>query len=578
MGNATLVLLTLLAFSLTPPSPSYAATLTVCASGCYTTIAAAIAAANAGDTISITDAVHTEAGITVNKTLTIQGQGAANTAVNGNKAGSVFIVNFGVTATIQDMTIQNGSAPAFGGGGILNYGTLTLSNSTLSGNSADAGGGIFNFYGGGATISNSTLSGNSSNFGGGIYNFDGGTAAISNSTLSGNSATYDGGGILNNGRGTVTISNSRLSGNSASGAYYASGGGIFNSGTATISNSTLSDNRATYYGGGIYNNYYGGGTVTIRNTTLSGNSATLYYGGGIYNGGNTVTINNSTLSGNSATIGGGIYNSGTATISNSTLSGNSATYYGGGIYHNGGTTTVKNSIVGNNPGGDCGFAAVNALGANLDTDGRAIGRGTCGSTNFTQVTSAQLNLGPLALNPPGTTATQALLPGSAAIDAVTDCTDVSGNPVTTDQRGVGRHPGESACDIGAFEFVDQEPFASFSAKLSLQFSQGAISLNSAFALGAGINGIALLTEAVALQVGNYSTTIPAGSFELKSNGSFMFVGTINGVSMSAKITPQGGNNYTFQFTCTGANLTGTVNPASVTLTIGDDTGTISVIF
>src|SRR5229473_3483470 len=198
MGNATLVLLTLLAFSLTPPSPSYAATLTVCASGCYTTIAAAIAAANAGDTISITDAVHTEAGITVNKTLTIQGQGAANTAVNGNKAGSVFIVNFGVTATIQDMTIQNGSAPAFGGGGILNYGTLTLSNSTLSGNSA----------------------------------------------------TYDGGGILNNGRGTVTISNSRLSGNSASGGYYASGGGIFNSGTATISNSTLSDNRATYYGGG----------------------------------------------------------------------------------------------------------------------------------------------------------------------------------------------------------------------------------------------------------------------------------------------------------------------------------------
>jgi hypothetical protein len=126
--------------------------------------------------------------------------------------------------------------------------------------------------------------------------------------------------------------------------------------------------------------------------------------------------------------------------------------------------------------------------------------------------------------------------------------------------------------------VDQEPFASFSAKLSLQFSQGAISLNSAFTLGAGINGIAPLTEAVALQVGNYSTTIPAGSFELKSNGSFMFVGTINGVSMSAKITPQGGNNYTFQFTCTGANLTGTVNPASVTLTIGDDTGTISVIF
>jgi len=253
------------------PSSSYAATTwTVCASCPYTTIAAAIAAPSTlgGDTISILDAVRTEANLTVNKNLTIQGQGAANTAVDGNAAGSVFIINNGVTATIQDITIRKGSASL--GGGIYNRGTVTISNSTLSGNSADAGGGIFNFYGGGATISNSTLSGNSSNFGGGIYNFDGGTAAISNSTLSGNSATYDGGGILNNGRGTVTISNSRLSGNSASGAYYASGGGIFNSGTATISNSTLSDNRATYYGGGIYNNYYGGGTVTIRNTHALG--------------------------------------------------------------------------------------------------------------------------------------------------------------------------------------------------------------------------------------------------------------------------------------------------------------------
>jgi hypothetical protein len=69
------------------------------------------------------------------------------------------------------------------------------------------------------------------------------------------------------------------------------------------------------------------------------------------------------------------------------------------------------------------------VGANLDTDG------SCGITNFTQVTSAQLNLGPLALNAPGTTETLALLLGSVAINAAPDCTDVLGNPVTTDQRG-----------------------------------------------------------------------------------------------------------------------------------------------
>src|SRR5216683_245435 len=161
---------------------------------------------------------------------------------------------------------------------------------------------------------------------------------------------------------------------------------------------------------------------------------------------------------------------------------------GGGSLANFNAASVKNSIVGNSSGGNC-YGTITASGANLDTDG------SCRSISFTTVTPAQLNLGPLALNPPGTTATQALLPGSAAINAATNCTDVSGNSVTTDQRGVARPDnGESACDIGAFELVDRTLLASFSAKLSLQFNQGAINLNSAFTLGAGSDGIFPLTE------------------------------------------------------------------------------------
>jgi len=105
---------------------------------------------------------------------------------------------------------------------------------------------------------------------------------------------------------------------------------------------------------------------------------------------------------------------------------------------------VKSAIVANSPtGGNClNWASVVVSGANLATDG------TC--PGFTQVTPIQLNLGPLALNPPGTTATHALLPGSVAIDAASDCNDFSGNPVTADQRGVPRPQG-SACEIGAYE-------------------------------------------------------------------------------------------------------------------------------
>jgi HYR domain. len=266
------------------------------------------------------------------------------------------------------------------------------------------------------------------------------TVAISGLTISDGSAINDGGGILN--AGSLTITNVVVSNNSATG-----GGGINNSGTLTINTSTLSGNSALH-GGGVFNS--NGGVVMIVDSTLSGNTATTLGtggGGGILTAGidSTLTIINSTLSGNSATSGGGgIFNAaGTANISFTTVSGNSA-FTGGGFYSSG-TVNFKNSIVANSPaGGDCaGPGTINATGTNFNTNG------TC--PGFTQVTPAQLNLGPLQDNG-GPTQTHALLPGSVAIDAAPDCTDLAGNTVGTDQRGVGRPQGK-ACDVGAYEFV-----------------------------------------------------------------------------------------------------------------------------
>src|SRR5262249_46997857 len=107
-----------------------ATTWTVCASGCdYTSIQAAIAAPTTvdGDTLALAAGTYTEAGISLDKSLTLQGEGASTTIVQaaasmGPASDGVFIIAAGVTATLQDLTIRYGHLIGGSGGGIRNYG------------------------------------------------------------------------------------------------------------------------------------------------------------------------------------------------------------------------------------------------------------------------------------------------------------------------------------------------------------------------------------------------------------------------------------------------------------------------
>jgi hypothetical protein len=378
--------------------------------------------------------------------LNDSGVGSLRQAIaDANANPGADVITFNVTGTI---TLTTGQLPISDTLTINGPGTTSL---TISGNNASR---VFEIAFTIVTISNLTISNaklGDSDFGGAISNGNS-TLTVTNCILSGNTA--DEGGAITNGGGMVTINNSTLSGNTAGVGIAGFGGGIYNFfGTVIINNSTLSDNSITAgvfgAGGGIYN---AGGTLTITNSTLSGNSTGLASGagGGIYSNGGTMTLVNSTLSNNSANVGGGIISDGTLTITNSTISNNSANI-GGGI-GNGGITNIKNSIVANSPsGGNCyNTGTFNASGVNFSTDAT--------TPSFTQVPSTGaggLNLGPLQNNG-GPTQTHALLSGSVAIDAVTDCTGVDGNPVTIDQRGVSRPldgdgDGVSRCDTGAFE-------------------------------------------------------------------------------------------------------------------------------
>jgi hypothetical protein len=390
-GHVAWLLGLALSFGLTIRAQA-ATTWTVCASGCdYSSIKAAIAAPTIlnGDTLALAAGPHTEAGITVNKSLTLQGEGAGTTMVQaattpGKARDRVFTIGSGVTVTIRDLTIRYGMARSYpGGGGLYNAGTLTLTDCTIRNNGATYGGGLYNA----------------------------GTLTLTNSTVHDNGATY----------------------------Y---GGGLYSYGTLTLTNSTISSNGATY-GGGLY----GGGTLFLTNSTVRNNDAGL--GGGLYSYG-TLTLTNSTISGNAAGGGGGgLYGGGTLTLINSTVSGNTTESSGGGIYHNGGTLTLTNSLVAKNPdGGDCFTpfsSAILSHGYNLDSDR------SCHLTAATDLPGTDPLLGPLQDNG-GPTFTQALLSGSPAIDAIPWGTNGCGTTLVSDQRWQARpHALGGACDIGAYE-------------------------------------------------------------------------------------------------------------------------------
>ncbi|MBD1840099.1 right-handed parallel beta-helix repeat-containing protein [Coleofasciculus sp. FACHB-64] len=260
------------------------------------------------------------------------------------------------------------------------------------------------------------------NIGGGVVANLGVTVGISGLTV-----TNGSNGIRNN--GTATLTNVSVSGNVLD--------GIVNAGKITLNNSTVSGNGQ--------NGFVTVGTAIVTNSTISGSGAN-----GINSAGNRInpgslTVTNSTVSGNGFS---GINNAfAQVTVTNSTITGNS----GSGFFSSfSSTSNIGNTIIAQNSTDIRRLrdVAINDLGYNLigNGDGTPFVNGVNGNIVGTTAAPVDPLLGPLANNG-GSTQTQALLPGSPAIDAA--------NPNSfpaTDQRGVTRPQGARA-DIGAFELA-----------------------------------------------------------------------------------------------------------------------------
>ena len=96
-------------------------------------------------------------------------------------------------------------------------------------------------------------------------------------------------------------------------------------------------------------------------------------------------------------------------------------------------------------------------------------------------------------------------------------------------------------NVQLFGVTQGVPFGSFTAQLDAKLSSGVnddqFDVHAHFALGSGNNGINPITEDLTIQLGSFSSRIPAGSFTKDKKGSYKFDGSIAGASLHAVIKP-----------------------------------------
>jgi hypothetical protein len=312
MRRIGLIILASAAVALGLTTRAFAATLCVGPqSGCYSQIQPAVDAAHDGDTIAVSAGSYA-GGITIDKSVRLQGAGPARTVISGG--GPVITIGresdpAAMTVSIDGVMITGGvndSQPAnevtFGGGVLITVSqldhppfngigaTVSISNSVITRNAVTShsvlppgfcgqracgfneGGGIDN--GGALTLTNVSVTNNT---------------AGSTVTLPSAASDAGSGGIDNRFAGTLVMHNCVVSGNHVTAnspiANNASAGGIGSPGQLDIEDSTVADNTVEYTGSMDFGDQSGlaGGLIIeqegffphadaiVRNTQISGN-------------------------------------------------------------------------------------------------------------------------------------------------------------------------------------------------------------------------------------------------------------------------------------------------------------------
>ena len=120
-------------------------------------------------------------------------------------------------------------------------------------------------------------------------------------------------------------------------------------------------------------------------------------------------------------------------------------------------------------------------------------------------------------------------------------------------------------------------FSTLNAEIEMRGKRKArFAVEGRFTLGTNSNGINPVAEPVTLQLGSFEVTIPPSSFSKTSEGSYIYVGKIDGVALEMNVKPVTADIFEFEARGIGATGLPAKNPVVFTLTVGDDTGTETV--
>ena len=329
-----------------------------------------------GDTIYIPagEYILTNGDLYLNEALTITGNAATDTIINGSNGQRIFMIE-DAPVVLENLLLTNGtdandSPQPFGGGGLHIYGDdadVLLNNVVISGNtSAVDGGGIYLDYGSLTIQGDSRVTTNTAPVGngGGIFN-DGGVLIIHDIEVDNNLALHGGGIFLEEYDSSLEFNDGNIHHNVTTANNpnndYPGGGLHVNQGTASLNGGIIQHNTS-FRGGGVA---VLNGVATLNGTRVYSNTAT--YGGGVYvaESGAYFTQTVGLIDHNHATGtaygGGGLYIfQGNVYLHGGQVTNNTAVYHGGGLQIRDGYLSVDGGEIINNSSGSEGGGIFNS--------------------------------------------------------------------------------------------------------------------------------------------------------------------------------------------------------------------------